>query len=310
MRLAALLLAALLLTGCSPAESGPAEPPEPSPVPAALEADCPDPTTALSLPEGDLPSGATKVRLCPGPPQPHVPDVQAVPELLTTDVDDLVDTVNGLDDLTEAVDCTFDGGPDLVYWFGYPDGDWRAVELGAYGCRTLRVGVDILRLGGIEVATTFVGALMTQRATASPPDVPAGATCGGVFGTSTLSPLPARPVALATAVLCRSAGAYRYRQAEVPPALLARINEDLLTGPAERPGRCGPPHPNWRTVEGLSVWGDRHTYVIDECDRVHPPYGVGLHQAGQEPDPTYLDPGLAGAIDGQRYGPVVDTREQ
>ena len=38
------------------------------------------------------------------------------------------------------------------------------------------------------------------------------------------------------------------------------------------------------------MWGDRHTYVIDECGRVHPSYGVALHPAGVGPDPTYLDP--------------------
>lgn len=310
MRRAALLLVAVLTAGCSAAESEPTRVSESASVPAGLDAGCPAASTDLRFPEGDLPTGATQVRLCPGPPQRQAPDVQAVPDLLTTGVDDLVATVNDLADLTEDVDCPFDGGPDLVYWFGYPGGDWRAVAVGAYGCRKLRVGADTERLGGIEVATAFVDALTTQRSTASRPVVRSEATCGSPFGTSSMSPLPGRPVELATAVLCRSAGAYRYRRAAAPPALLARINEDLLAGPVERPGRCGPPNPDWRTVEGFSVWGDRHTYVIDECGRVHPPYGIGLHPAGQEPDPRYVDPGLAAALDRLSHGPVVDTRDQ
>jgi hypothetical protein len=109
---------------------------------------------------------------------------------------------------------------------------------------------------------------------------------------------------------CCWPAASRYRQAAVPPTLLARINADVLAGPTERPGRCLPPAPDWRTVEGYSPWGDRHTYVIDECGRVHPSYGVALHPAGVGPDPTYLDPALATAIDRQAYGPVRDVREQ
>jgi hypothetical protein len=305
---AAAALLAAVLAGCSTARPDPGDTPA-APVPAGLRTGCPDPSTALRFPEGDLPAGATQVRLCPGPPQPHVPAVQAPPELLTRGVDDVVGAVNGLEDLTEGVDCPFDGGPDLAYWFGYPDGDWRAVRLGAHGCRKLHVGVETERLGGIEVAAAFIDALTGQRAATTPPEVPARATCGP-FGTTSPSPVPGRPVALATAVLCRSAGAHRYRQAVAPPALLTRINEELLAGPTERPGACRRPSPDWRTVEGYSVWGDRHTYVIDECGRVHPPYGIGLHAAGQEPDATYADPALLATIDGLAYGPVVDTRDE
>ena len=101
------------------------------------------------------------------------------------------------------------------------------------------------------------------------------------LGTSALSPLPGAPVRLGGAVLCPPAGPFRYRQAEVPPALLARLDAELLGGPAGLLGRClRSAFKSWRTVEGFSVWGDRHTYVIDECGRVHPSYGVALHPAG------------------------------
>jgi hypothetical protein len=320
MRRVAALLVTSLLAGCSPAGSGPSAPPErvvePAQVPAGLESGCPDPVSDLRLPEGDLPTGATKVRLCPGPPQLDgqgdqlEPGIQAVPELLTTDVDVLVAAVNDEEDLTEDVECTFDGGPDVTYWFGYPDGDWRAVRLGAYGCHQLTVGIGRVRLGGTELATTFVEALTSQRRASTPPDVRTPATCGAFFGTTSPSPLPGRPIELATAVLCRPAGAYRYRQADVTASLLARINDELLAGPTQRTGRCV--GASWRSVEGYSVWGDRHTYVIDGCGGVQAPFGEGLHLAGQEPasDPTYLNPGLAAAIDRQHYGPVVDSRDE
>ncbi len=81
----------------------------------------------------------------------------------------LVAAVNDEEDLTEDVECTFDGGPDMTYWFGYPDGDWRAVRLGAYGCHQLTVGAGRVRLGGTELATTFVEALTSQRRASTPP---------------------------------------------------------------------------------------------------------------------------------------------
>ena len=112
MALAAVLAAALVIALVL-ADRGTTEDDRPRSVraPAGLETGCPEPTTEPAWPEGDLPAGATRVRLCPGPPaldgqgQAMVPDVQGVPELLTTGVDDLVATVNGLDEDAGDVDC-------------------------------------------------------------------------------------------------------------------------------------------------------------------------------------------------------------
>jgi hypothetical protein len=173
MRRAVLALAtALLLAGCG---SGGAESVSSVRVPTGLEAGCPDPTTELRFPGGDLPRGATRVRLCPGPSSldnhdsPAVPDIQGPVDLLTADVDELVELVNEQDDLDGELLCNSDDGPELVYWFGYPGGDWRAVQHGSYGCDVVRVGPRARRLGGVELSRAFTEALLAQRPSAEPP---------------------------------------------------------------------------------------------------------------------------------------------
>ncbi len=157
---------ALLLAGCG---SGGAESVSSARVPAGLEAGCPDPTTELRLPGGDLPRGATRVRLCPGPSfvdnhgSPVAPDIQGPVDMLTADVDELVALVNEQDDLDGELLCNSDAGPELVYWFGYPGGDWRAVQHGSYGCDVVRVGTRSRRLGGVELSLAFTEALLAQR---------------------------------------------------------------------------------------------------------------------------------------------------
>ena len=307
-RVVGLVVAALLLAGCSSSDE-PAVDATPAPVPAGLDTGCPEATTALRFPEGDLPTGATRVRLCPGPPligrdgKPMMADIQGPRELLTEGVDDLIDFVNGTE-AHEPTDCTADNGPDLAYWFGYPDGDWRAVQYGAYGCRTLRVGAELERAGGVEIANAFVNALTAQR-TSRPlprnrPNVP---HCAGLPLTAGQSAMPGTPVQLASATLCFARSRHHYREADVSTALLARINAELLVGPTERPQRCG--RINWRTVEGYSLWGDRAIYLIDHCGAVYPPYGAGLVPGGLEPDPVYITPALNRAIESQKYGPPI-----
>jgi hypothetical protein len=108
---------AVLLTGCGASgdqSSGPSPP-------AGLESGCPDPGTAPPFPDGDLPRGATRVRVCPGP-APVAGSAEASPavtvqpprDMLTSDVDRLVGLVNAQDDVGNDLLCTADAGPEVV----------------------------------------------------------------------------------------------------------------------------------------------------------------------------------------------------
>ena len=197
MRRAALGLAmVLLLAGCG---SGGAESVSSARVPAGLEAGCPDPTAELRLPGGDLPRGATRVRLCPGPSfvdnhgSPVAPDIQGPVDMLTADVDELVALVNEQDDLDGELLCNSDAGPELVYWFGYPGGDWRAVQHGSYGCDVVRVGARARRLGGVELSLAFTEALLAQRPSAEPPVGVPAARCLAPYETPRIGPRECGP---------------------------------------------------------------------------------------------------------------------
>ena len=93
--------------------------------------DQPDPAAPAAVPEG-----ATSARLCQGPGT--VFDVPA--DALTTDVEGLVDAINGLEETGAPEVCTMDLGPGYRIAFGYDDGSTFVVSGQLYGCHTLVVG--------------------------------------------------------------------------------------------------------------------------------------------------------------------------
>ncbi|MCY7399537.1 MAG: hypothetical protein LH477_01005 [Nocardioides sp.] len=255
------------------------------PVPAGLEDGCPPDDTPLRLAAGDLPTGVIGVRLCPGAPTVgydgtrHGPFVQPVADELTTGVEPLVDLVNGLPE-HEPGGCPSDGGPLIVYWFRYPDGDARAVAYGERGCHTLTVGEELQREGGERLAQAFAGGLLSQRAQATPPapTSDAGPECPLPPFSQPVSMLPQTPPDMIGATWCEGVGRYRLRSATVPPPLLRSLNDGLLGKPVQGRDKCKPVGYG-QFIEGVNAWGDRVSYaVLSDC-RVYARVGYGRDTA-------------------------------
>lgn len=282
----AAVLVAVLLAGCGASDHDAASLGDSTkPVPAGLEAGCPDDDSPLRLPSGDLPFGAVAVRLCPGAPTvgydgtSHGPFVQPVSDELTTGVEPLIDLVNGLPE-HEPGACPGDGGPLLVYWFRYADGDARAVAYGERGCHVLTVGEDRDREDGQALAQAFADALLSQRAATTPPQGQplTGPDCPLPAGESPVSMLPQVPLALTAATWCQGVGPRRMRSAPVPPSLLRRLNEGLIGKPVQARGRCKPVVYT-ESIEGITDWGDRVSYQLVSRCRIYTRVGYGRDTA-------------------------------
>lgn len=291
---------ALLVAGCGSGDAGSVSGAR---VPAGLETGCPAPTTALRLAGGDLPSGATRVRLCPGPPildthgSPVVPDVQGSVDLLTTDVDELVALVNEQEDLDGEQMCNSDSGPELVYWFGYPGGDWRAVQHGSYGCDLLRVGPRTHRLGGVELSLAFADALLAQRPSSEPPAHVPVARCLPQYETPR-SALASADADLDSATWCVSPRPDTVRTAPLPPELLHQVDAGLWPGVAERSRwPCTTGGSQW--IEGVTPWGDRVAWGVDACGLLFPLHGASVLPYERQ----YLSPELDAALAALPLGP-------
>jgi hypothetical protein len=303
---AALAVVALMVSGCSAA--GESRPDSRTPVPAGLESGCPEPTTGVRFPEGDLPEGATRVRLCPGPPPRDGnaigTEIQAPTDLLTNGVAELVDLVNKQEVVEGGIDCSSDEGPVLAYWFGYPDGDWRAVQFDSYGCNILTLGQDLRREGSTELATAFTEALMTQRDSQEAPDITQQAACPASPLAIPRSGLVSGEVELATAAWCVSPRAQQVREVAIPPELVQQLNVGLWPGLATKSRRpCTEAVPSW--IEGRTPWGDAVSYGIGSCGDIYPLHGASLLD---DHGHHYLAPALDAALLALPLGPMVDHR--
>jgi hypothetical protein len=278
----------VLLAGCGGSASPETTPlgNPTAPVPTGLEDGCPPDDTPLRLAAGDLRAGAIGVRLCPGAPTVghdgtrHGPFVHPVADELTTDVEPLIDLVNGLPEY-EPGDCPLDGGPLIVYWFRYPDGDPRAVAYGERGCHTLTVGEDLEREDGAQLAQAFADALLSQRAGTTPPAAPrprTGPDCPPPTGEGPVSVLPHVPPKLRAATWWQVTTPRRMRSASVPQSLIRRLNEGLIGKPVQGRDRCKPAG-YWQSIEGFNEWGDRVSYwVVSDC-RIYARVGYGRDTA-------------------------------
>ena len=304
------LVAALLLLLCAcggeETSSAGADGASLAPVPAGLRAGCPPPETPLRYPGGDLPVGAVAVRLCPGEPtiaytgDPTGPPIEAPADELTSGADAMVELVNGLPDFDPDTPCHMDDGPHHVYGFRYPDGDARAVAYDEAGCHTAVVGDHVQRQNGEELATAFADALLAQRAATNPPradDKPLA--CPMPPRSEPTSVLPAVPLTLTAATWCVGVGPYRMRSTTVPDDLLERLNSDLLDTPAEGRDRCEMA-PYSATLEGVTVWGDRVSFLVPGC-RVVARTGFGRDNMSTEYE---ADPQLLAAIQALPLGPA------
>ena len=242
----------------------------------------PEPSTALRFPEGDLPAGATRVRLCPGPPLTNYDgtaafvDVQGPADLLTSGVDELVTLVNDQADADGDLVCSSDGGPEVAYWFGYGDGDWRAVQHGSYGCDVLRVGHRNRRLGGADLALAFTEALLAQRAEADPPDTTPAVRCLAPHHTPRTA-LARADLDVASALRCVSTRPGTVRTATLPAELVAQVNAELWPGVTQRSRQaCWTGSGEW--IEGVTAWGDLVAWAIDPCGRLYALHGGSLYR--------------------------------
>lgn len=300
--LVATAVAVVLAAGCGWLDAGSSDR-APVPVPRGLGSGCPDPSTALRFPEGDLPGGATRVRLCPGPPltgydgSRMAEDVQAPADLLRTGVDRLVALVNRQDDVDGDLLCDSDAGPEVVYWFGYDGGEWRAVQHGSYGCDALRVGARSHRLGGEQLARAFTESLLAQRAGDDPPPVVPAPRCRAPRGTPRTA-LARGDLDVASALRCVSTRPGTVRAARLPDALVERVNAEIWPGVPQRSRRvCSTGNGEW--IEAVTAWGDRVAWAIDACGRLY-----ALHGASLLPDERrYLAPGLDTALAALPLGP-------
>jgi hypothetical protein len=253
-----------------------------APVPAGLVGGCPPDDTPLRLAHGVLPSGAVAVRLCPGAPivgadgTRHGPSVQPVEDELTTGVEPLTDLANSLPKYEPGA-CPADGGPLLVYWFRYPDGDARAVAYGERGCHTLAVAEGVELENGDELAQAFADALLAQRSgtkpTRSAQERPAP-ECPPPTDQRETGVLPQVPMNLTAATWCQVVSPNKMRTVVVPPSLVRRLNDQLLGNPVEGRDRCKPVG-YWQSIEGFNEWGDRVSYwVVSDC-RIYARVGYG-----------------------------------
>ncbi|MBU2698066.1 hypothetical protein [Pimelobacter sp. 30-1] len=197
---------------------------------------------------GEVPDGATSVRLCPGGGTPV-----AVPrDALVTDVDDLAATINGLAEQPADAACTLELGPGFQLAFAYPDGSTVVADAGLYGCREVAVG-GVVRVGSQEVWDRFGTLLRAQRERLAPPSAPdaAALTCVDKTPDQRSGPGVARAEDLAVAVLCVGSG-----RAAIPADDLAVLRTDMaaFTGaPPDVYRGCPPPHVR---IVGLSAWDD------------------------------------------------------
>jgi hypothetical protein len=294
--------AVVVVAGCGWLDAGSSDP-APVPVPRGLGSACPDPSTAPRFPEGDLPAGATRVRLCPGPPltgydgSRMAEDVQAPADLLRTGVDRLVALVNRQDDADGDLLCNADAGPEVVYWFGYDDGEWRAVQHGSYGCDALRVGVRSHRLGGAQLALAFTESLLAQRAEGDPPPAITATACSDPHRTPRTA-LARADLEVTSALRCVSTRPGTVRAARLPDALVQRVNAEIWPGVPRRSRRaCSTGNGEW--IEAVTAWGDRVAWAFDACGRLY-----ALHGASLLPDERrYLAPGLDAALAALPLGP-------
>lgn len=206
---------------------------------------------------GEVPDGATSVRLCAGNGNPV-----AVPaDALVTRVDELAATVDGLDPRADDAVCTQELGPGFRLAFAYPDGSTVIADGGLYGCREVTVG-GVVRVGAQEVWDRFIALLRAQRERLTPPAAPhqAALVCTDEMPEQRPGPGVARAGDLAFAVLCLGTG-----WAVIPTDDIAALRADIAAHTEENGPyvdcAAAPPFPR---IIGWSAWGDP-IEIASEC---------------------------------------------
>jgi hypothetical protein len=251
---------------------------------------------AVRYPEGgDLPRGATSVRLCPGRPiiaydgTVEGVGIQPPADVLTTRVAELVDAVNDLQAPPPELVCPADGGPRLNYWFKYPDGDARAVTFELFGCDLLYAGPADVRGEGATVPRLFAEALAQQRQDSTPAEVPTSQPlCEGLMAEGS-SALPRIPADLRSVTVCVMNGPRTVQPVPLPDDVAARLEDELNTADPVTPG-CDDVDHQPATILAINAWGDRPTYSLAPCGKVY------IGRAAGWPRDTELTLALSSAL--------------
>ena len=281
---------------------------------AELAEGCPSWDADVPYPAGDLPEGATSVRLCPGKPiitfdgRYDVAGIQGT-EPLTTDVAAVADAFNALPAAPAEQYCTADGGPRQTYWFTYRDDRVAAVVFERFGCRAVLTGEQRPREEGNRLAVAYSDALLAQRAEAEPPDLDlAQPGCRAL----TTTPTTTLPVALADVVratVCLSAGTWRVEEVPLGSAELERFLAAVEDAPAtsleEAPCRDDGSI-RFTTFMVVTRWGDQTQLHLDPCGRLTLPRDPRQTSGAAAETPVrLLTPALRDLLDDLGPGPVV-----
>lgn len=277
----ALVAASVLLSGCGGTGTAGPEPTHSTagataPVDAPTVPPCPPWDAEPAYPDGELPPGATNLRICPGDrtaagPRTWKPAIAAPRDALTVGVEDLVTLVNGLPDwqgLPEDSYCTDEGRPRVHYVFGYPDGSSRSVTYGYGSCHLLELEAPgrfpdagtVAKEDAAVFRDAVADALADQRANERPPRrVAAAPRC--VPNVRPFTPLPVDRLALRTAAVCVLDEESRWRRAVLSPVLVERLQAEL--GGADPVARECPSDLVGKVV-GRSEWDDPVELVLKE----------------------------------------------
>ena len=207
--------------------------------------DAPDPAAPSTVPEG-----ATSARLCQGPGTTF--DVPA--DALVTGVDDLVAAVNDLEVTGEHQMCTMDLGPGYRIAFGYDDESSFVISGQLYGCHTLVVG-STYRADPEAAQAAFLELLAAQQAadggSSDEADGPDLVCADAVFTPGAEADLSD----LTSAILCIDDGSGSQLSAEIDPADLDFLVDDMATHQSTGVLRCAaaPPYPTIIAADGAGT---------------------------------------------------------
>lgn len=211
-----------------------------------------DPGPADSGPTS-VPAGAVSVRLCS---TSEAIGFRPSADALVTDVDALVEAVNGLPDSPTDPMCTMDLGRAYQLVFRYADREPVVAGGELYGCHEVTVG-GAKRQDAQVPWDRFNELLAAQRADLDPPPPP---SAGEIDCTDPMpSATPGPPADLVVAALCVEdvQGSGASQRADISADDLAVLREDLAVNVDTSAGmpRCAQALEYVRLV-GMTAWGD------------------------------------------------------
>ena len=187
------------------------------------------PKPMATPPDGTIAPGAALVRVCAAQdsPVPWAPPLDA----LTTDVDKIVSTVNGLPVARDKMACTEEAGPAYLMVFQYSDGGTVQVRGDVYGCQLVSFGA-LEREGAGKALEAYFDVLTEQRSQQGPPPAPSLPTlsCPGstAMNAATLIPQDLSHLTVEKASVCSYDGSGQsLSQGVLSPAEADELSADL-----------------------------------------------------------------------------------